>query len=934
MKKVKLLFTSLMSLGLLVASCGSSGSSDNPPSPTPTPVVVPVTGVSSSEEAFTVVVGQEHSLVYTIAPENATNKKVTVASNSACVGIEGTKVIGSLPGEAQVSLTTEDGNFSVVYTVTVVAELLNVQISGEFKTEYYVGDEFDKTGIVVTANYKDGTSSDVTSEAKFSGFDSSVAGTVAVTASFGGKSASFDVLIKDRVLDNIKVSGDFKNVYHVGDDFDSTGIVVTAYYDDESSKDVTSEASFSGFDSSAAGSVTVTVSYLDKTTSFDVTVKEYKKISFASVVEEYAEKGIEVVIPDYLTDEGELLLEDDVYYITNGSTREEMDLFAASLEAAGWELSVDDYGDYNGVCGNALVYVADYLDYSSHHNAIQIEFSSAAEFPADQIAADLEALGLTDTLPAYSGVAFQYQYSSSETARRLYIVPVDDVDVAIATYQADLLAAGYIEAGEDDYGDMHYASPNDELDVCPWISMYGYIIVDIEIIEHPVPVESVPFDDIVAAFAELGAEVVIPNYEGESLSYLADGVTYYIYGSSEDEMNAFAASMIEAGWLLEQDFAGDYSGAFSETDANVSIVNYLEDEAEAIVVSFSYEASKWPAKEIAEDLALAGVTDELPAYSGEGTGFSYYSGAQGRQVSFVASDSEATAVATYQADLLAAGYTEAGLDDYGDMHYASPNGQIDVVAWKGSDIGYSGYVFIDLELNVVEPSPAEEAINALAQWLDGVPEEIEEGFYYLLSIYEGNQVEGIMEYIPAIYEYALPNFVAEGEWELLEDEYFISFMDENGTEIAHYLSVGTVWVDAEGNLVPEGTEGATESEATILQTYALDASDFLDEFPTDDVEAYLASLGAEVEIPTYVAESADAYFEIDDSDPETFIVYVTGSNADELAAYAALFTEEAGWSVMESDGDYSAVNAELGVYVSMVDFGDYIGLAFFVDLGE
>ena len=100
-----------------------------------------------------------------------------------------------------------------------------------------------------------------------------------------------------------------------------------------------------------------------------------------------------------------------------------------------------------------------------------------------------------------------------------------------------------------------------------------------------------------------------------------------------------------------------------------------------------------------------------------------------------------------------------------------------------------------------------------------------------------------------------------------------------------------------------------------------------------DAEAHVNN-GVEVVIPTYVAESAEAYFEIDDSDPEALVVYVTGSNADELAAYAALFTEEAGWSVMEYDGDYAAYNAELGVYVSMVNFGDYISIAFSVVSGE
>jgi len=948
MKKVKLLFTSLISLGLLVASCGSSGSSDNPPSPAPTPVVVPVTGVSSSEEAFTIVVGEEHSLVYTIAPENATNKNVSVASNSACVGIEGTKVVGSLPGEAQVSLTTEDGNFSVVYTVTVVAELSSIEVSGEYKTEYYVNDEFDKTGIVVTAKYKDGTSVDVTADATFSGFDSSVAGTVEVTASFGGKTASFEVTVKAinkisfaDVVEQYKAKGlevvipDYlsengellieKGLYFITgsnrDEMDAFALalgesgwnltvdtfndyegnfgdtIAAIYVGDYLDKEAYHNAILIQFympadfpseeinaDLAAAGASETLPSYSGISMGYEYNpddnqllvvcpdgtsgrtlinayaedllaagyteagadtygdmhyaspkgeldvcawdgadvgydgyvfvdiVVNLKALSFASVVASYLEEGLEVVIPDYIGNdkiELEYNEEKDLYVVKNSSA-DEMEAFAASMLKAGWNLQSDSWGDYSGFFGDTLarVYIGDYIDYSYAGIVIQFDLLEPAEFPAEQIAADLEAAGVIDRLPAYSGVATQFAYISGESGRYLAFEPVDDLEDAVALYQADLLAAGYTELGEDSWGDMHYASPNDELDVCVYASsLYGYVFADVEIIEHPIPVESVPFDDVIEAFAGLGVEVVIPNYEGDGLSYLLDGATYYIYGSSEEGMEAFAASMKEAGWVLEQDFAGDYEGSFGETDAKVAIQNYLEDEGGAIVVSFGYEASQWPAEEIAEDLAKYGVTDVLPAYSGEATG--YYYNASYKQLSFMPSVSEASAVATYQADLLAAGYTEAGADTYGDMHYTSPNGQLDVCAWKGSDAGASGYVIIDIEINSVEP-------------------------------------------------------------------------------------------------------------------------EVLYEFPVEEVEAYLAELGAEIEIPEYVAASAEAYFEIDDSDPEAFVVYVTGSDADELVAYTALFTEEAGWYVMEYDGDYYAMHSETGVVVSMVDFGDYIGLAFSV----
>lgn len=64
------------------------------------------------------------------------------------------------------------------------------------KTIYYVGESFEKNGLVVKAEYSDGTSATVTNYT-LSGFDSSVAGTKTVTVSYTEngitKSASFTV---------------------------------------------------------------------------------------------------------------------------------------------------------------------------------------------------------------------------------------------------------------------------------------------------------------------------------------------------------------------------------------------------------------------------------------------------------------------------------------------------------------------------------------------------------------------------------------------------------------------------------------------------------------------------------------------------------------------------------------------------------------------
>ncbi|MSA00220.1 family 43 glycosylhydrolase [Lactonifactor sp. BIOML-A3] len=69
-----------------------------------------------------------------------------------------------------------------------------ITLSGDYKTAYQMGDSFDKTGMVVTADFSDGRSQKVMGY-KVSGFDSSVRGLQTVTISFEGAEAQFQVRI-------------------------------------------------------------------------------------------------------------------------------------------------------------------------------------------------------------------------------------------------------------------------------------------------------------------------------------------------------------------------------------------------------------------------------------------------------------------------------------------------------------------------------------------------------------------------------------------------------------------------------------------------------------------------------------------------------------------------------------------------------------------
>lgn len=75
-----------------------------------------------------------------------------------------------------------------------------------------------------------------------------------------------------KTLQSIAVSGTPAEFWK-GDAFNYDGITVTATWEDEKKTDVTSSCEFSGYDMSTAGQQTVTVTYQDKTATYNIVVK-------------------------------------------------------------------------------------------------------------------------------------------------------------------------------------------------------------------------------------------------------------------------------------------------------------------------------------------------------------------------------------------------------------------------------------------------------------------------------------------------------------------------------------------------------------------------------------------------------------------------------------------------------------------------------------
>ena len=143
------------------------------------------------------------------------------------------------------------------------------------KVTYGVGEDLDVTGGKVTLTYNDETTEEIALEAGMvTGFDSDRGGTVTLTVSYGEFTDTYDVTVV-KALASIRVSG-LTTTYRVGGTLDVDGATVVKVYDDGTEESVVlTEDMVSGFDSSAAGTNTITVTYEGKTTTVDLTIKKY-----------------------------------------------------------------------------------------------------------------------------------------------------------------------------------------------------------------------------------------------------------------------------------------------------------------------------------------------------------------------------------------------------------------------------------------------------------------------------------------------------------------------------------------------------------------------------------------------------------------------------------------------------------------------------------
>ena len=163
---------------------------------------------------------------------------------------------------------------TATFKVNVEAVVLTgIEIAAEpTKKTYYAGDAFDAAGLQVKAVFNNGKKEDLAADAyELSGFDTNVGGAQTITVTYQEKTATFAVTVIGK--DGIAVTAPKKVRYAVGDEFDSTGLVVAQRFADGTQVALAEGAyTLAGFDSETAGEKTITVTVGTDTAEFKVNV--------------------------------------------------------------------------------------------------------------------------------------------------------------------------------------------------------------------------------------------------------------------------------------------------------------------------------------------------------------------------------------------------------------------------------------------------------------------------------------------------------------------------------------------------------------------------------------------------------------------------------------------------------------------------------------
>lgn len=208
-----------------------------------------------------------------------------------------TKTISDYTIENGNNLDPEQTSVTIVYdgqkteqSIKVTPNpLIELRISkAPNKQKYVVGQNFDKTGMVIIGKYQDGSEQEIIDYTIENGNNLTKEQTE-VTITFKGKTIKQEILVEDKKVEeiSIKTFPSKKQYIQNKEELELNDGILQIKYNDDSTEEIpltNEQIKVSGFDNEKIGKNTITIEYQNKKTTFDVEIiEEIKNSSFSNM---------------------------------------------------------------------------------------------------------------------------------------------------------------------------------------------------------------------------------------------------------------------------------------------------------------------------------------------------------------------------------------------------------------------------------------------------------------------------------------------------------------------------------------------------------------------------------------------------------------------------------------------------------------------------
>lgn len=188
-------------------------------------------------------------------------------------------VTGFKPGEVSAqTITVNYKGFTADFEINVrQKQLLSIKATNPTKSEYYITQDVDFKGVIVTAKYDNNETKNINlSDCEISAYDKNTAGEKEITITYNLKVTTIRVLYKELEATNIELIGNPKIEYVEGNTLDISNLKIKVNYKEVQKTDqipLTLEM-VSDVDMNTVGTKTVTISYAGQSISYEINVKE------------------------------------------------------------------------------------------------------------------------------------------------------------------------------------------------------------------------------------------------------------------------------------------------------------------------------------------------------------------------------------------------------------------------------------------------------------------------------------------------------------------------------------------------------------------------------------------------------------------------------------------------------------------------------------